>query len=277
MGCVSGCGVGQLATCCGEGTCILQQLALQLCLWIEPRADWWNPACHVKQYVCSLGPHPTGSFLIINFSAWYSCHARERLRRWVQASRARQLTISGFACGSAKHRAGVALIQQPAAVACRCALPVHAAVNAGPRVLPEHAAVNTGARVLPACRRYNLPPSFCLPPGIDDCLVGQPAAAPCVCLNLAGHHLMGADCLLTSIPGGARPKNFVVKQARGPPAAGPLLLLLLRQPSGGCCHQVAWREAQAARRKGHTVLRTLPSPSSLLHYCLLGWMACLIL
>ncbi|KAL4420128.1 hypothetical protein ABPG77_000299 [Micractinium sp. CCAP 211/92] len=57
MGCVSGCGVGQLATCCG-------------------------------------------SFLIINFSAWYSCHARERLRR-----------------------------------------------------------------------RYNLPPSFCLPPGIDDCLV----------------------------------------------------------------------------------------------------------
>ena len=36
-------------------------------------------------------------------------------------------------------------------------------------VLQRLAAVNT-CRSLP-CRRYNLPPMCCMPPGIDDCLV----------------------------------------------------------------------------------------------------------
>jgi hypothetical protein len=43
--------------------------------------------------------------------------------------------------------------------------------EAGRQPLPAHAAHLAGASAAAARRRYQLPPTFCLPPGIDDCLV----------------------------------------------------------------------------------------------------------
>ena len=93
---------------------------------------------------------------------------------------------------AAVSRQGSSCRQDEAAVcqACQPAWQHPPAAGEAGSHLPAHAAHLAGAAAAAARRRYQLPPTFCLPPGIDDCLVHF------LCFYCASHQVRHVSLLL---------------------------------------------------------------------------------